>query len=403
MKLQTIAITLSAAVCMAETVDWHWNEAIALLGSSREQQSQSQSQSRQDVYTDDQFDLPDAKLGAPLLRSSGRDEDDYDFSGAKQAGAAETIREQYSDASKRSCRIEPPYLYVTTHDYSNVLKYTMDGCLVDHAVLTNIPVKRRTELRSMVLQGEHLIVANAAASEAQLMAFGKCSPDNGGRREWKATVVADDKDNRGASHAYGVTVDSDYNVYASFQHTDVVLRFFASGAMEAMPLPPVLIDSTQRHEFWPGTFHQFGTREQHGEGVRGMAMVGRDLWVANEDIDGVVVIDTRSGLVTDIIPVDAPVGVHFSPAHNLVFIGSKVKHWDGSVAAFDRRTMRRVQTFKTTKMTHPTGLAVWGDVLYIGEQDLNRIYAFDITTGMEMGKVIDKLPGQIEQILLVDC
>ncbi len=47
------------------------------------------------------------------------------------------------------------------------------------------------------------------------------------------------------------------NIYASFQHTDVVLRFYA-GTYEPMPLPPYLARWNWWKGFLPGTFHQFG-------------------------------------------------------------------------------------------------------------------------------------------------
>lgn len=42
-------------------------------------------------------------------------------------------------------------------------------------------------------------------------------------------------------------------------------------------------------------------------------------------------------------------------------------------------------------------------VLYVAEQYLNALFAFDVASGKSLGKVINKLPGEIEQIMLSDC
>ena len=366
-----LALTSSRAAQQGgETEDWHWNAAT--LGQAMP--------SRGDSYTDDRFDL------APPVEKSVLGEADDDKGGGGEVGSSPdaVISSQYTEGASRRCRNEPPYLYVTLHDYDNMLKYTLDGCLLDHKVLLDAPIEVRTELRGMTLtsqaagagsgsgsEGRHLLVANAGTGEPQLLLFGKCDPDSG-RRRYKGTVVTDSA-STGASHAYGVAVDEDRNVYASFQHTDVVLRFDGE-SFRPLPLPLALQSSPQRRDFWPGTFYQFGSspsgdrssaREQ---GVRDLLVIGRHVWVANEDVGGVLVVDTRSGVASDVVPVEAPVGLAFSEEHDLVFVGSKMKHWEGRVLAVDRRSLRVVREYKTLKMSHPTGIAVHGDTLFVAEQ-----------------------------------
>jgi hypothetical protein len=52
------------------------------------------------------------------------------------------------------------------------------------------------------------------------------------------------------------------NIYASFQHTDLVLRFFA-GTYKPMPLPSALAHDGA--DYFPGTFHQFGAVGIHAK------------------------------------------------------------------------------------------------------------------------------------------
>lgn len=359
-------------------------------------------------YGDDKYSLvPDAALE---LHAGGGDDDDNDeglnHERKKATAAEEVINAQYLEGASRKCSHEPPFLYVTLHDYDNILKYTRDGCLLDHKVLLGLPMKNKVELRSMAVASAgkddgRLYVANAAYDEPQLVLFDHCKD---GKRAFK-DIITSKAMNHGADHAYGIALDANGNIYASFQHTDVVLRFEAKTFLP-MALPPALQPQIDHRSFYKGTFHQFGRTAEHAafeQGIRGVLMVGRRLWVANENVGGVEVIDEETGVVTDIVMVDSPIGLAYSPRHELVFVSSKKKHREGMVVAIDRHTLRETRKYTTDKMTHPTGLAVHDDVLYVAEQYLNRVFAFDIASAENVGKIIPKLPGEIEQLMLSDC
>ena len=377
--------------------DWHWNLREQLMGEAKTSDP-----------TDDKYDLPLPQ--SPLQGSTHMKDEDDDRSVVSSSSIEEVISKSYLEGSSRECRDQPPFLYVTLHDYSNILKYTLDGCLVDHKILGDSPIRDRVELRGMAISLHpnfegHLYVANAGAREPQILLYGKCK--EGDRRYFKETIVSMDGErrNEGADHAYAIALDADYNVFATFQHTDVVLRFDAS-TFEPLPLPPALAMSSSSRNYFRGTFHQYGVAGEHDvdeQGIRGACVVGHRLWVANENVGGVEIIDIFSGLVTDIVMVESPVGIAYSPEHDLVFIGSKKKHWEGAVLAVSRHTLKTVRSYRTTTMTHPTGLAIWGNTLYVGEQFLNKILSFDIPSGDLIAKVVDDLPGEIEQIMISDC
>ena len=303
-------------------------------------------------YGDDKYDIVPDSPATDKWQSTGVD-DDHEVEAPYTAEAAQrVISGQYLEGASRKCLLEPPFLYITLHDYDNVLKYSRDGCLLDHKVLDHTVLDMtKVELRTMVLtESNRLYVANAATDEPQVMLFGAC--DHNARRDYKAIVVSEAL-RHGAEHAYGLTLDADGNLYVSFQHTDVVMRFDAR-TYEPMPLPPALQQQSESRSFYKGTFHQFGRTGEHGgseQGIRGVLMVGRKLWVANENIRGVEVIDEQTGVVTDIIAVESPIGLAYSPAHELVFISSKKKHREGMVVAVDRHTFREVRTYRTDKMT----------------------------------------------------
>ena len=153
-----------------------------------------------------------------------------------------------SSSNLTSCpSSQDPYIYLTVHDeIQNVLKYTLNGCLVSTSVGTGGGFTKSSELRSMSIgthKGEEaLFVADgklffysrliviyiykvshthsvAQKSSSVVLIFGGCQAD-GTRKYIDHTPL-----NQGGEHTYGITFDSGNNIYASYQHTDNVLRY----------------------------------------------------------------------------------------------------------------------------------------------------------------------------------
>lgn len=265
----------------------------------------------------------------------------------------------------RSDCLGAPYLYVTVHDMTaNVLKYSRDGCLLsDNVLLMDEAYKSvfDVEFRSMAI-GKHkdhdaLFIADASDHNSRLLVFGKCIEDKKdyGKRHF-VEIVVDSKHNKGVDHTYGVCLDREGNVYISNQHTDSVLRFEV-GCFKPMSLPRSLqLDS--RIDYFEGTFVQFGLPREHGQreqGVRAIAHVHNKIWIAHEEISGVAVTDVESGLVTDIIPLDTPIGLFYDEAMGVVFVSCRSKKRGGIVYALDSESFRIRHSYSHHKMIHPTG------------------------------------------------
>jgi hypothetical protein len=304
----------------------------------------------------------------------------------------------------------PPYIYATTHhEVANLLKYTRDGCLISQEVLKGGPIEdssHLSELRSVAVgkyQGQDaLYLADATSADSYLLLYGAC--DANGQREYIETIISTDL-NPGADHTYGVDFDNDGNIYASFQHTDNVLRF-KKDTLEPMELPMGLQMQQKEMRYYPGTFYQFGKVGVHPiteQGIRSIAVVGQDLWIANEDINGIAIVPLQTGLVTNIVVIRSPIGLFYDKASNLVFVGSKQKHWSGAVYAIDPLYLKVVRTYTTNRMNHPSGIVAHDNVLYVAEQILGVIFAFNVQTGAFLGKIVKNTPGQIEQLALSDC
>jgi cbb3-type cytochrome oxidase subunit 3/DNA-binding beta-propeller fold protein YncE len=307
---------------------------------------------------------------------------------------------------------EAPYLYVTFHDeVPNIMKYSRNGCLLSRNVLIGGPeyaaADHVIELRAMKLgtykDEPALYVADAYTGDSYLNVYGSCDAD--GNREFITTATSTVQ-NIGVNHIYGIAFDNKGNLFASSQHTDNVLRFYKD-SFKPMPLPSLLRVADSRYfKNYDGTFIQFGAPVPHDrdeQGVRDIAHTPGFMWVANEDISGVAIIDEVTGLVEDIVPIDTPIGLHYQAENGLVFVSSKGENKQGMVYAVSVFTRQIVQTYKSKKMRHPTGMATHGTTLYIANQKLGQIVSFNIKSGRFLSRIVEHMPYNIEQLLISDC
>ena len=127
------------------------------------------------------------------------------------------------------------------------------------------------------------------------------------------------------------------------------------------------------------------------------------LWIANEDIDGILLVDVSTGMAFNVIVIHNPISLVFDATSNRVYVSSKRKHWEGAVYAINPYTYRVTATYTTNRMNHPTGLLVHENVLYVAELVLAQVLKFDVNTRKYLGVAIDNVPGEIEHILLSSC
>jgi hypothetical protein len=133
---------------------------------------------------------------------------------------------------------------------------------------------------------------------------------------------------RGATHPYGIGQDEQGNVYVSFQDTDSVLRFsydpsaprvtyytkqdLLTGSFVPIESPSGLpLLKKDDYSYFNGTFVQFGTPSDIGStgdmGIRSILFVEKNLWVANEDLDGIVIVNPE-GVYVGFVSVKSPIG-----------------------------------------------------------------------------------------------
>jgi hypothetical protein len=330
---------------------------------------------------------------------------------------------KYSEAS--GC-LGPPYLYVSTSNEHNIMQITRDGCLTMNTVLFGVP-RGKMEMRSMILGpyngATSLYVADARPETSQVLVFGDCSYWTGLRSFQTSLFTQDGPFGDGAQHAYGITIDNAGNTYASFQHTNVVLRASAPNfqpypavSTRSLKSKPSINDSSAGSNLGPyiGTFYQFGNATQQNpqdQGVRGISWVetksGGRLWINNEFDNTVYIVDSRGNQVKK-LDIKLPLGIFHNPnsdnfaERQLVYVGSRGKK-ASAVYAIDKNTYKIVKTFRLIGMTHPTGIAVH-DVLYVADQGLGAILTFDLNTTSFIKNIWERhVGGDLEHILLTPC
>lgn len=308
---------------------------------------------------------------------------------------------------KGSSCLGPPYLYITI-DGPHVIKYSRDGCEISQNILGDDV--GNSQLRSMQTgpcgsESNALYIADAGDrsskaddaktnKDSKILILHDCN-SNGVRRLNKA--VADQTKYSDAIHAYGVALDSNSNLYVSYQGTDAVMRFH-SGSFDPMDLPLALQGTSGTK---PGTFYQYRYKNTPAEGVRAIAFVKENLWVANERVDGVDVVNPDGHRIHR-VKVRSPIGVYYSQRHNVVFISSKSSY--GLIYAFDPSTYKIKRRFHRAGMTHPTGITVYEDTLFVLLHKMGSIITFDVNSGDFISTVKSGFASNtLEQIALSNC
>lgn len=330
-----------------------------------------------------------------------------------------SVTSYYGSRQLNKC-LGAPYLYVSYGTDHNIFQITRDGCVTMNKVLYRVP-RRKVEMRSMAVADyegtQSLYVADAARKTNSVLVFGGCSYWSRMRTLTARRMDQHSFFREGAKHAYGMTFDSDGNLYVSYQHTNVILRS-TKDTFEPMPLPGAMQQRQEREgiKLYEGTFYQFGEpkiQETQNQGVRSIVWASNDqcdelLWVANEFEDAVYIID-REATIARTLDVTKPIGLYHSKSSSnpfevgRIYVGSRSKEKLGSVLCFDTTTFELLATYSMLGMTHPTGIAVHEDTLYVADQALNSIMSFDLVTGRFISSIWNRDHGSIEQIALSDC
>lgn len=304
--------------------------------------------------------------------------------------------------------LAPPYIYLTLHEGGNIMKFSRNGCLLDENILTS-KSSIGTEFRSLIISSyegkeNYLYVAEATGGASGVRVYDTCN--DLGKRNYIGKLISQSI-NEGIDHTYGICFDSSNEyIYISNQHTDNVLRFSKS-TFKPIHFPPIFDIDKHTKKYFDGTFKQFGKANVHKDNERGIRSIitikKHEMWIANEDFDGIIIVNLNTGLSTDIVRISKPVGLFYDESTHLVYVSSKGKHRTGSVYAISAGSLRIVKSYFEPYMEHPTGVLVYGGILYVVEQVENAILTFDVESTKYLGKIVKHIPHDFEQITLSYC
>eukprot|EP01035_Chromulina_nebulosa_P016802 gene16802-22284_t len=249
-----------------------------------------------------------------------------------------------------------------------------------------------------------LYVADSSKNSGILRFSDSCSRWSSMRKFIKEVVSSD---TLGVEHTYSLSIDTSSNIiYASFQHTDLVLRFYLSD-FSTVPTPVKIYETHFQvysllgnnatykapSHFYPGTFLQFGdvgTHKSKEQGVRAVLYVKHingsldSVWIANENMDAVFILSPSTGTLMRTLRIASPINLHVDYQCNCVFVGSKNKDKisdQGNVIAYNINDGKVLRRYSLLRMTHPTGIVSYKGVLYVADQHSSAIHSFNITTG----------------------
>jgi len=91
-------------------------------------------------------------------------------------------------------------------------------------------------------------------------------------------------------------------------------------------------------------------------------------------------------------------------SQGIMYVGTKAGDSDAAVYAIDVATLKIVQTYKHSKLTHAAGIVVKGNVLFVLNQnkDTGDLYTFDLNSGkfISHAATFTDVP---EQIIISPC
>lgn len=311
----------------------------------------------------------------------------------------------------------PPFIYASIYaNSSSIMKYSRNGCLLSTDVLRGAPPSTSSAPSSIGWQphvvrlvsmamgsfrgASALYVGDASDYDSYLMIYSDCGTD--GTRDYVTDVITTSM-NPGVNHINGISFDRDGDVYVSSQLTNNILRFYKDSFLP-MPYPPSL--EKKKHTY-PGTFLQYSQPTWHTlakGGIQSIAIALDSIWIADAHLDGVSIVDAISGSLVRFLTIKAPVALHFNTEHHVVFISAAAMGSAPAVVyAYDASTFELTQTFRSSDIQHPSGLASYRNILYVSCRSLGNVISFNIHTGSTIGSIVTAAPFTIEQIVMSPC
>ena len=183
-------------------------------------------------------------------------------------------------------------------------------------------------------------------------------------------------------HPYGIRTDNNGNLYCTTQDTQSLLLYLSNGKPDT---------KTPSNNIYPGSVVTYGPYNENGDGVRDVAIdtVNNLIFVAEEELKMVLCYDISNNY-TNIFNIsygkDAePIGLKINQKlfSNTIFVGD---NGINAVLAFSyepklKQFKQLWQTKSNKDLTHPAGIDINEQYVFVVEQNNNLIMQFDAKTG----------------------
>ena len=262
-------------------------------------------------------------------------------------------------------------LYISFHggtgtsDVNNILGYDLDD--TDASPTSLLPTTPTlTQLRAFVLIGEKLYVANSYKKLSQVLEYQVTSS------ELQGSILAGPDTVNSLYHPFGITFDSQGNLFVSNQDSNVVTRLNPQG--QAGTLPSALEQYPNPSDFLSGTFVASAQGDLPGVSKRNGGVIPTDVPVpqgleASFDSDGKVQNSVRDVLLYE----------------GILYVVDEVA---GAIKAYDLVNGGLLGYLARGKMDSPTHLLLHDQTLYIAAG--KSIFQYDLSQGPPVGKAKPK-------------
>jgi len=254
---------------------------------------------------------------------------------------------------------------------NNIYRYSVEEGNYLGSLVKNPKDVQLRELRGMVLlKNGTVLFANAYKNSSRLLQTNS-GCDSRTAKEFASEYLA---------HPYGLALHPTKNIImASNQDTNTITQYDMNG-----------------NPIGSGVF----TSVNSPRGLDFEADTGI-LWVSSSGTEEIQSFDSTGTMIRS-IPISKPGGLTISG--NLIFVSSDDSK-NPIVLAVNTKTFQTESIFFTPNggLTHPAGLQVVGDELFVLGQEKQELFHFNVSTTLYLGKVITDLPDSPEELLILNC
>jgi len=261
---------------------------------------------------------------------------------------------------------------IRVYDFNSTHHFASDGVALSPSLVKNLDLQN---LRGIKVVGNVLFLVSAHSTKSKIVMTDKCIFQ-------KKVKVAKTFTIDSLNHPYGIAY-SDGKLYITNQNTDQVLLYSLHDGFGASAL--------------------IFAKVPHPRGI--VIDISGKIWVASNR--GHLFVFASSGELVKKLKIPHPVGVTIDVATGNVIVGS-VHGSNSGIYIIDHLNLKVITKLIVTppyKLTHPAGVVVIEQRLFVIAQDQRVLYGWNLATNKFMGVILEQgqMPERPEQAAIVRC